>query len=142
MPENPPPRYPRVAPYLLYEDPAAALAWLADAFGFRERFRHENEAGVVDHAEMELEDGLIMLGNPGSDYRSPRRLGGTTAVVHAYVDDITAHFERAKAAGAEIEREPSPRPYGTIQYSAVDPEGQVWIFSEQVAEPEPEWRVG
>jgi uncharacterized glyoxalase superfamily protein PhnB len=141
MPENPPPGYTRVAPYLLYEDPAAALDWLARAFGFRERFRHAGEEGTIDHAEMELEDGLIMLANPGGDYRSPRRLGGATVEVHVYVDDIRAHCERARAAGAEIDREPSEKPYGTIQYSATDPEGHIWLFSEQVREPEPEWVV-
>ena len=90
---------------------------------------------------MQLEDGLIMLGNPGADFRSPRRLGGATVVVHVYVDDIGTHFERAKAAGADIGREPSEKPYGTIQYSATDPEGHVWLFSEQVREHEPEWEV-
>jgi PhnB protein len=133
--------YTRVTPYLLYEDPAAALDWLAQAFGFRERFRHANEAGVIDHAEMELGEGLIMLANPGPGYRSPRRLGGATVVVHAYVDDAHAHCERARAGGAVIDREPAREPYGTIQYSAEDPEGHAWLFSEQVAEPEPEWRV-
>jgi uncharacterized glyoxalase superfamily protein PhnB len=141
MPENPPAGYPRVVPYLLYEDPAAALDWLARAFGFRERFRHADETGTIDHAEMELDGGLIMLANPGAGFRSPRRLGGATVVVHVYVDDAGAHCERARAAGAEIDREPAEKPYGTIQYSAIDPEGHVWLFSEQVREPEPEWRL-
>jgi uncharacterized glyoxalase superfamily protein PhnB len=141
MAQNPPPRYTRIAPYLGYEDPAAALDWLARAFGFRERFRHADENGTINHAEMELGDGMIMLANPGADFRSPRSLGGATVVVHVYVDDIEAHCERAKAAGAEVGREPSERPYGTMQYSATDPEGHVWLFFEQVREPEPEWQL-
>jgi uncharacterized glyoxalase superfamily protein PhnB len=140
MVENPPSGYPRIAPYLLYEDPAAALDWLSRAFNLRERTRHEHD-GVIDHAEMEFADGLIMLANPGPDYRSPRRLGSATSLVHIYVDDIYAHYERAKSAGAEIRREPKDEPYGTVQYSAVDPEGHLWLFSEQVREPEPEWRI-
>jgi uncharacterized glyoxalase superfamily protein PhnB len=141
MTENPPDGYPRVTPYLMYEDPAAALDWLAKAFAFRERFRHTGDEGWVDHAEMEIGDGLLMLAKPGADYRSPRRLGGATALVHVYVDDIHGHFERAKAAGAVIRTEPLEKPYGTIQYSAADPEGHLWLFSEQVREPEPEWRL-
>jgi uncharacterized glyoxalase superfamily protein PhnB len=141
MTANPPPGYPRVAPYLLYEDPAAALNWLASAFGFRERFRNTLEDGTIDHAEMEIEDGLLMLANPGPEYRSPRALGAATALVHVYVDDIREHFEHAKAAGAAIRDEPAEKPYGTIQYSAADPEGHLWLFSEQVREPDPEWRV-
>jgi uncharacterized glyoxalase superfamily protein PhnB len=138
---NPPAGYPRITPYLLYEDPAAALDWLSKAFNLRERLRHE-EHGVIDHAEMEFDDGLVMLANPGSGYRSPRRLGSATALVHIYVDDIYAHYERAKEAGAEIRAEPKEKPYGTVQYSAVDPEGHIWLFSEQVREPEPEWKIG
>jgi PhnB protein len=140
MPLNPPAGYTRVTPYLLYEDPAAALDWLARAFGFRERFRHA-VGGTIDHAEMEFAGGLIMLASPGTDYRSPRRLGQATVVIHVYVEDIHAHFERAKEAGATIEREPTEKPYGTIQYAAADSEGHLWLFSEQLREPEPEWKV-
>lgn len=140
MVANPPPGYPRVAPYLLYEDPAAALEWLAGAFDLRERFRHELD-GVINHAELQFEDGLVMLANPGGAYRSPRRLGQATALTHIYVPDLHAHFDRAKEAGAEIRAEPTEKPYGTIQYSAIDPEGHLWLFSEQVREPEPEWVV-
>ena len=102
MPRNPPPGYTRIVPYLLYEDTAAALDWLAKAFGFRERFRHP-VGGRIDHAEMEFAGGLIMLATPGTDHRSPRRLGQATVVIHVYVDDVRAHFERAKAAGATID---------------------------------------
>jgi PhnB protein len=141
MTANPPRGYPRVAPYLLYEDPAAALEWLAGAFGFRERFRNTLEDGRIDHAEMEIGDGLLMLANPGPEYRSPRALGGATQLVHVYVDDIREHFERATAYGAAIRTEPQEKPYGTIQYSAADPEGHLWLFSEQIREPDPEWRI-
>lgn len=141
MAANTPHGYTRIAPYLLYEDPAAALEWLARAFGFRERFRHVVEEGRIDHAEMEFENGLIMLARPGSEYRSPRRLGGATVVIHVYVDDIHSHVERAREAGATIVSEPTEKPYGTIQYAAEDPEGHVWLFSEQVREPDPEWKT-
>jgi uncharacterized glyoxalase superfamily protein PhnB len=139
--ENPPRGYTRIAPYLLYEDPAAALEWLARAFGFRERFRHVVEEGRIDHAEMEYEDAMIMLARPGANFRSPRRLGGATVIIHVYVYDIHAHVARARDAGATVVAEPAEKPYGTIQYAAEDPEGHVWLFSEQVREPEAEWKI-
>ena len=37
MPSNPPVNTPRITPYLLYEDVAAALDWLTKAFGFSEK---------------------------------------------------------------------------------------------------------
>jgi uncharacterized glyoxalase superfamily protein PhnB len=125
----------------MYEDPAAALDWLVGAFGFVERFRHVGEDRWVDHAELQVGEGLVMLGRPSAEYRSPRSLGGATALVHVYVDSIREHCERARAAGATIRREPEEKPYGTIQYSAADPEGHLWLFSEQVREPDPEWRI-
>jgi uncharacterized glyoxalase superfamily protein PhnB len=45
-------------------------------------------------------DGLVMLGSPGPDYRNPEQLGGVTVLVHIVVDDVDAHFARARDAGA------------------------------------------
>jgi uncharacterized glyoxalase superfamily protein PhnB len=125
----------------MYEDPAAALDWLVAAFGFRERFRHVGPEGWVDHAELEVGDGLVMLGKPDAGFRSPRSLGGATSLVHVYVDSVPDHCARARAAGATIRTEPAEKPYGTIQYSAADPEGHLWLFSEQIREPDQEWRI-
>ena len=74
MPANPPPNMPRITPYLYYEDVASALAWLARTFGFRERMRMPGPDGKIMHAEMEFADGVLMMGNPGPDYRNPKRL--------------------------------------------------------------------
>jgi uncharacterized glyoxalase superfamily protein PhnB len=124
-----------VTPYLLYEDAAAALDWLVTAFGFRERSRHTNDAGLVDHAELEYGGGLVMLGSPDwFTYTSPRRSGHLTAVVHVAVDDADAHCARARAAGATIVQEPVDEPFGRL-YKAEDPEGQRWLFSSPISSP-------
>jgi PhnB protein len=75
MAENAAGTYPAVTPYLYYEDVAAAMAWLAQAFGYRDRLRMTNDDGSIAHAEMERGDAVIMLGTPGPDYRNPKRLG-------------------------------------------------------------------
>ena len=111
MATNPPENMPRISPYLYYEDVAKALDWLSGAFGFRERHRIGGPEGKVVHAEMALADGVIMMGNPGPEYRNPRRLGQTTQNIYVYVDDVEAHFERAKAAGAKILEEPKDQFY-------------------------------
>ena len=80
MPVNPPPNMPRITPYLYYEDVASALAWLSRAFGFRERMRMPGPDGKIMHAEMEFADGVLMMGNPGPDYRNPKRLKGLRGV--------------------------------------------------------------
>jgi uncharacterized glyoxalase superfamily protein PhnB len=73
---------------------------------------------------MRLADGLIMLGDPGPDYESPKRTGRSGSQVHVYVDDVDAHFEHAKAAGATIVSELHEPGYGDRRYDAEDPEGR------------------
>jgi uncharacterized glyoxalase superfamily protein PhnB len=70
-----------------------------------------------------------MLGQPGGDYRSPRNADHHTALVHVYVDDVDAHYERARAAGAEIVEEPTDQEHGERRYAAKDPEGHLWFFA-------------
>jgi uncharacterized glyoxalase superfamily protein PhnB len=122
-----------VTPYLLYADVEAALDFLARAFGFEERLRYKGPEGYVSHAEMTYGDGVIFLGDPGDDYRSPREVGRTT-VVCVTVEDVDAHHRRAAAAGAEITEEPDDQPYGERRYAALDPEGHCWFFGQPLHE--------
>jgi len=133
MPKNPPENMPRITPYLHYENTAAALDWLAKAFGLKERLRLPGPDGGIAHAEMELEDGVVMLGTPGPDYQSPnKRSGEVTQTLYVYVDDVDAHYDRAKAAGAKIVEEPVDQFYGDRRYGADDPEGHRWFFATHV----------
>jgi PhnB protein len=138
---KPRPRYPRVTPYLLYEDVPAALAWLAEAFGFRERLRLAADDGTVNHAEMTIgDDGVVMLGHPGPEYRDPNRSGVSTALVYVMVEDVDAHAERARAVGATIVREPADESYGDRRYDVQDLAGHTWSFAQQLrAVPPEEW---
>ena len=112
---------------IAYEDGAAALNWLAAAFGFRERTRLAELDGRISHAEMETGDGVIMLASPTPHYESPRRhregcdrARRWSAVpwvidgVLVYVDDVNQHYERAKRSGATILSEPEEDGYGRI----------------------------
>jgi uncharacterized glyoxalase superfamily protein PhnB len=132
MPQNPPEGYPRVMPYLLYEDSDAALEFLVSAFGFKEKVRMTDDDGRVNHAEVEVGDGVIMLGTPGEDFKNPNSLGGRTQSIYVYVDDVDAHFEQAKNAGAKIVREPEDQFYGDRNYGVQDPEGHEWYFGTHV----------
>ena len=123
-----------VFPYLLYEDVASMLDWLSRAFGFTEKLRFAGDDGTVNHAEMDVGGGAsFMMGDPGEEYRSPKNGGGWPAQIQVYVDDVDAHYERAKAAGAEIRQEPADMPYGDRRYDAYDAEGHLWMFSTQSA---------
>ena len=127
-----------IYPYLLYDDAAAAIDFLSRAFGFEEVLRYAGEGGYVNHAEMKLGDASIFMGDPGEHYRNPRKLGQETVGIYVYVDDVDAHFERARAAGVEILREPRDEDYGDRRYDAVDPEGHRWYFATAVKRVAPE----
>ena len=128
----------KITPYLLYEDCDAMLTWLERAFGFREVLRQRSPEGNVWHAEMELGGASIYMGDPGDHYRNPKRLGGATQSLYVLVDDVDAHCERAKAAGAEITEEPADQEYGDRRYGARDPEGHEWFFGKQITKVAPE----
>jgi PhnB protein len=137
--------YPAIMPMIAYEDPAAALEWLARAFGFRERTRMSEPGGRITHAEMDLGDGVIMLANPSPQYRGPRRhaqecdqarawLDNPFVVdgLHVFVDDVDEHARRAKEAGARILREPADQDYGERVYVSEDLEGHRWMFAHRI----------
>jgi uncharacterized glyoxalase superfamily protein PhnB len=127
-----------VTPYLLYADCDQALDWLSRAFGFEEVLRYTGAEGYVNHAEMRVGDGSIYMGDPGDDYRNPRQTGHESFGIYVLVDDVDAHYERAKAAGAEITEEPADQDYGDRRYSARDPEGHHWYFAQHIKEVTPE----
>ena len=140
MPED---HRPSLSSALSYRDNRAALAWLEQAFGFEPSMVILDDDGVILHAEMRFGDGLIMVGSEWSaNRRSPASLGGAcTQTVHVHLEeDVDAHCERARAAGAVIEMEPETQFYGDRTYRAVDPEGHVWTISQTVTPMTPaEW---
>ena len=123
---------------LHYRDPKAALSWLADAFGFEMTMAIDGppEAPEMCHYEMSCAGrGRIMIGAEWTDFaRSPASVGGAnTQRVHvALPDRLDEHCERARAAGAMIDAEPTDQFYGDRTYRARDPEGHCWTFSMHV----------
>ncbi len=140
--KNPPGGMPRVTPLLTYAEAPAAIEFLRDAFGFRVRERLDMEDGRVGHAELELEGGVVMLASlwPDMGFMSPRDLPGVHGQTYCFVDDVDAHYERARAAGATILTAPEDQFHGARMYRAVDLEGHRWIFATQVRDvPREEW---
>lgn len=120
-----------VYPSLYYDDAHAALAWLERAFGMRCRLLVPRPDGGVLHAELECEDGgVVMVASARAEggLVGPRRASGTTSSTCVRVCDPDAHFARARAAGARISRELADEEYGSRGYSAADPEGHTWYF--------------
>jgi uncharacterized glyoxalase superfamily protein PhnB len=136
-------KVPSVIPMISYEDGIAALEWLANAFGFRETARLAGPDGRLSHGEMQVGGGLIMFASPTPDYQSPkhhrdiceqeRKWSAVPWIIDGvlvYVDDLSAHFRRAKAAGATILSDIEEGPPGR-RYRAEDVEGHRWFFFEK-----------
>lgn len=111
-----------VIPVLSCPDVRASSAWLGSAFGFLERL------AVGDHqVQLSYGSGSLVLA------------AGTAvpAAVLVRVEDADAHCAHARAAGATVVAEPADQPYGERQYTAVDPDGHTWTFSQTIADVDP-----
>ena len=115
---------PSIYPSLRYRDATAAIDWLERAFGLERVAVHE-QGGEVMHAELRYGDGMVMLGPDRDDGFGSHTGQGWMYVV---VDDPDAHYARARDAGAEIVRDLTDQDYGSRDYSARDPEGNLWSF--------------
>jgi uncharacterized glyoxalase superfamily protein PhnB len=114
-----------VYPTLRYTDAPAAIDFLVRAFGLTHGTRIDNPDGSVAHAELTWGQGVVMLGSRRDEQGifDPGR-----AVLYLSVDDPDAHHAHAVAAGAEIVMPLTNQDYGSREYAARDPEGNIWSF--------------
>jgi uncharacterized glyoxalase superfamily protein PhnB len=112
-----------LVPVLAYPSVPEAVDWLVAAFGFTRRWQagdHRAQLGVGGGA-VAVTSGAVPA---GADH------------VMVRVEDVTAHRERARAAGAEV-GEIGEHAYGERQYTATDHAGRRWVFSQSVADVDP-----
>jgi uncharacterized glyoxalase superfamily protein PhnB len=117
-----------IYPSLRYHDASAAIDWLTEAFGFAEKEVHADDEGVIRHAELSGFGGIVMLGTEpeGGDPLWGEHAG--QGWLYLSTEDPDALHDRAVAAGAQIVRELQDTDYGSRDFSARDPEGNVWSF--------------
>jgi uncharacterized glyoxalase superfamily protein PhnB len=121
-----------VIPVLIYPDVREAVAWLTAAYGFVERL----QIGEDHRSQLAFGDGAVIVGDVRRDRRPPRD-GEVTHSVTVRVDDVNAHCNRAREHGARILMEPTDFEYGERQYTAADPAGHQWTFSETLDDVDP-----
>ena len=122
-----------VIPVLIYPDVREAVNWLGAAFGFIERV----QIGENHRSQLSFGEGAIIIADVRYD-RLPPRSGEVTHSVMVRVDDAASHCEHARSHGARILMEPTEFEYGERQYTAEDPAGHQWTFSETIADVHPE----
>ena len=132
--------YNDVTPYLAVEDAAAAIDWYTRALGATETVRMPTPDGKVGHAELQIGDSKIMLSDPmeGSTVTPPKQLGGRSATIFMYVEDVDASFERAIDAGAEVEMALQDMFWGDRFGSVIDPFGHLWSMATHTEDLTPE----
>lgn len=116
-----------VMPVLVYPNIREAVDWLVNAFGFVERWEAKGH-----RAQLLAGDGAVVV----VDGDASAACGAHSTMVR--VDDVNGHHGRALLWGARILSPPADYPYGERQYTAEDPAGHRWTFSQSVADVEPE----
>ena len=118
---------PTMYPYLSYRDTAAALRFLEEAFGFTTSVRWDTPDDTVQHAEVTFGAGAVMMGT--ADHATAPLDGLSVGQgIYVYVDDVDAHFARARDGGAQVVYPPEDTEWGTRRYRVLDPEGYEWSF--------------
>ena len=120
--------YRTVTPYLVVPDADAEMHFLTTAFGATEVSCQRNGDGAVMHAELEIGDSLVMLGQASGEWKA------LSAALYLWVPDVDATYARALDAGATSQSAPEDKPYGHRNAGVVDKNGITWWIGAPVVE--------
>lgn len=118
--------YPSVSPYLICPDPEKLIAFLVDVFGARQVRRFDRPDGSLMHAEMRIDDSIIMVGGGATQHLS------SEVHIHLYVPDAQQVYARALAQGAEALQPPVRKSAeDDLRGGFKDPAGNIWWVATQ-----------
>ena len=141
MPVQPIPKgYHSVTPYLVVQNAARAIDFYRRAFGAKEIMRMDGPNGKISHAELKIGDSMIMLSDemPGIGTRSPQSLGGSTAGIFLYVENVDSVFNQAVSAGAKSDTPLADMFWGDRYGKLTDPFGHSWSLATHIEDVAPE----
>lgn len=118
-----------IIPVVPYEDIRAAHDFLVRVLGFTSGGVIEDGSGQAVHGEVQMGGRRIWLHAASGRLTTPALSGAATGGIVVHVPDVDDHFQRAKANGAEILREPTDEDYGQREYGIRDPEGHNWYVA-------------
>ena len=132
----------RIVPYLMIDGALDAIAFYVEAFGAEERYRLPMPDGKIGHADIVINGATVYLADAPEDMPgasgSPKRFGGTTVLLHQYVEDVDGAVARAVAAGATVVRAPEDQFYGDRAAVIADPFGHEWSLHAHIRDVTPE----
>jgi PhnB protein len=134
--------YRAVTPYITCKDAAAAIEYYKKVFGATEAVIMPGPGGMIMHAELNIGDSKIMLGDefPGMskapDPSAPisARSGG----IFVYTDDVDALMQRAKDAGSRVDMPLENMFWGDRYGKFTDPFGHSWAVATHIEDVSPE----
>jgi PhnB protein len=125
--------YPTVTPYLAVADAAKFIAFMSTVFAAKTTEQLMRPDGTIGHTELRVGDSMIMLSEASESHPA------TPVMLHVYVEDVDAAFERAVRAGGTVVSTPTNQFYGDRSGGVKEPSGNtIWIAShvEDVAADE------
>ena len=125
-----------LTPYLIVKDAAKAIAFYTKVFGAEEVSRLAEPQGKIGHAELKIQDSLVMLADEYPDFGAlcPASIGGSPVSLHLYVEDVDRIVERAAAAGATVLRAVKDEFFGDRAGMIADPFGHKWHLASRKEE--------
>ena len=131
--------YHTVTPYLVCRGAADAIAFYKQAFGAKERVRMSGPGGSIAHAELQIGNSMLMLGDesPEQGAVAPPTVGGTSVHVFLYVANVDTAFARATSAGATTEMPPTDMFWGDRYAKLADPFGHKWSMATHIEDVSP-----
>ncbi|MGA8089582.1 MAG: VOC family protein [Terracidiphilus sp.] len=123
-----------VLPHLTYTNLAQAIDWLCATFGFVEHYRYGEP---VQGAQLHIGSAFIMVNSARAGRSSPAQLDSATQSLTIFIEDVEAHYARARAV-ARIVEEPHETAYGEFQYGVLDLEGHHWLFARHARDVSPD----
>ena len=132
--------YHTATPYLIVQNGTEAIEFYKRAFGAQEKLRLSAPGGAVAHGEIQIGDSRIMLADemPGSEFRSPKSVGGASMSIMLYVPDVDDQFGKAIRAGAKALRPVQDQFYGDRSGTLEDPYGHIWTIATHKEDVAPE----
>lgn len=122
-----PDSYNSVSPYLIVNGAEATIKFLTDVFDADELRRYPDEAGKILHAELRIDDTVIMLADP-----APPEWSAIPSYVHIYVKDVDKTYQKALNAGAISVQEPVKKQDEDKRAGVQDAGGTSWWIATKL----------
>ena len=121
-----PDNYNSVSPYLIVDGAERTIDFLIAAFDAEELRRFPGDDGRLMHAEIRIDDTVVMLADPTPGYPP------VPANVHVYVPDVDAAYQRALEAGATSVQEPVKKGDPDRRGGVQDAGGTTWWIATKM----------